>query len=143
MAKVAPSIKSESRSDANNYRPISVVSVFPRILERIVHGEIYEHLKATKALTMSQSAFQQCCSTITSLTDRTDKWYDTVNDKQLNLTIFLDLKKAFNTVNHVILVGKVRKYGIRDIAGDWIQSYLENRKQILCRKMTLIRGLEL
>ena len=78
---------------------------------------------------MSQSAFQKFCSTITSLIDSTDKWYDNINDKQLNLTIFLDLKKAFDTVDHAILIGKLRKYGIRGIAGDWIQSYLENRKQ--------------
>ena len=129
VAKVTPIFKSGSRSDANNYRPISVVSTFPRILERIVHNQIYDHLKATKALTMSQSAFQKCCSIITSLIDSTDKWYDDINDKQLNLTIFLDLKKAFDTVNHAILIGKLRKYGILDIAGDWIQTYLENRKQ--------------
>ena len=55
--------------------------------------------------------------------DSTEKWYDNINNKQLNLTIFLDLKKAFDTVNHAILIGKLRKYGIRDIAGDWIQSY--------------------
>ena len=128
VAKLTPIFKSGSRSDANNYRPISVVSVFPRILERIVHNQIYEHLKATKALTMSQSAFQKLCSTITSLINSTDKWYEKINDKQLNLTIFLDLKKAFDTVNYAILMGKLRKYGIRDIAGDWIKSYLENRK---------------
>ena len=56
VAKVTPIFKLGSRSDANNYRPISVVSVFPRILERIVHNQINEHLTATKALTMSQSA---------------------------------------------------------------------------------------
>ena len=76
---------------------------------------------------MNRSAFQKCCSTITSLIDSTDKWYDYVNDKLLNLTIFLDLKKAFDTINHAILIGALRKYG--DIAGDWIHSYLENRKQ--------------
>ena len=75
-------------------------------------------MKATNALTVSQSAFQQCCSTLISLIDSTDKLYDTMNDKQLNLTIFLDSKKAFDTVNDVILEGKLRKYGIRDIAGD-------------------------
>ena len=75
---------------------------------------------------MSQSAFQKCCSTITSLIDSTDKWYDNMNDKQINLPIFLDLKKAFDAFNHAILIGKLRKYCIRDIAGDWIQSYLEN-----------------
>ena len=73
VAKVTPIFKSGSRSDANNYRPISVVSAFPRILERIVHYQVYEHLKATKALIMSPSAFQKCWSTITSLIDSTDK----------------------------------------------------------------------
>jgi len=129
VAKVTLIFKSGSRSNANNYRPILEVSVFPRILERIVHNQIYEHLKATNPLTMSQSAFQKCCSTIKSLIDSTDKWYDNINDKQLNLTIFLDLNKAFDTVNHATFRGKLRKYGIRDITGDWIQSYLENRKQ--------------
>ena len=83
----------------------------------MVHGQIYEHLKATNALTMSQSAFQKCCSTITSLIDSTDKWYENINAKQLNLPISLYLKKAFDTVNHEILVGTLRKYGIRNIAG--------------------------
>ena len=128
-AKVTPIVKTGSRSDANNYRPFSVVSVSPRILQRIVHNQIYEHLKATKALKMSQSVFQKCYTTITSLIDSTGKWYDNINDKQLNLTIFLDLNKAFDTVNHATFRGKLRKYGIRDITGDWIQSYLENRKQ--------------
>ena len=82
VAKVTPIFKSGSRSDANNYRLISAVSAFPRTLGRIVHNQIYEHLKATKALTMSQSAFQESSSTITSLIDTTDKFYDTINDKQ-------------------------------------------------------------
>ena len=67
---------------------------------------------------MSQSAFQKCYSIITSLIDSTDKWYDNINDKRLNLTIFLDLKKALGTINHAILKGRLRKYGIRDIAGE-------------------------
>ena len=94
VAKVTPMFKSGSRSEANNYRPISVVSVFSRILEKIVHNQIYEYLKATKALKMSRSAFQKCCSTITSLIDSTDNWYENIDNKQLNLTIFLDLKKG-------------------------------------------------
>ena len=129
VAKVTPIFKSGSRSEANNYRPIPVVSVFSRILEKIVHNQIYECLKATKALTMIQSVFEKCCSTITSLIDITDNWYETINKKQLNLTIFLDLKQAFDTVNHKSLLEKLKKYGIRDIAGDWLQSYLENRTQ--------------
>ena len=64
-----------------------------------------------------------------------------VTDKQLNLAIFLHLKKAFDTVNHAILIGKLRKYSIRDIAGDWIQSYLENKKQY-CAANGLNSGLK-
>ena len=59
VVKVTLIFKSGSRSESNNYRPTSVASVFPRILERIAHNQIYEHLKATKALTMSPSAFQK------------------------------------------------------------------------------------
>ena len=59
----------------------------------------------------------------------TDYWYENIDHKQLNLTIFLDLKKAFDTVDHKILLGKLRKYGIRELSGDWFQSYLENRRQ--------------
>ena len=83
VAKVTPIFKSDSRSDANNYKPISVVPVFPRILERIVHNQIYEHLKASKSLTMIQSALQKCCSTITLLIDSTDKLHANINDKHL------------------------------------------------------------
>ena len=78
---------------------------------------------------MSQSAFQKLCSTITSLIDSTDYWYENINEKQLNLAIFLDLKKPFDTVDHKILLEKLMKYGIRELSGEWFKSYLENRRQ--------------
>ena len=83
VAKVTPIFKSGFRSEANNYRAISVVSVvsvFSRILERIVRNQTYEYLKATKALTMSQSAFQKYCSTITSLIDSTGNWHENIHE---------------------------------------------------------------
>ena len=129
VAKVTPIFKSGSRSEANNYRPISLVSVFSRVLERIVHRQTYEYFKGTNALTMIQSAFQKYCSTITSLLDSTNNWHENIDDKQLNLTIFLHLKKVFDTFDHKILLGKLKKYGIRDTAGNWFQSCLKNRTQ--------------
>ena len=129
VAKVTSILKSGSRRKANNYRPISVVSVFSTILKRIVHNQAYEYFKVTKALTMSQSAFSKCSSTITSLIDSSDNWYENIDSKQLSLTIFLHLRKAFDTASNKILLGKLKKYGIGDIAGNWFQSCLENRKQ--------------
>ena len=129
LARVTPIFKSGSKSEANNYRPISIISVFSRILERIVHDQVYEYLKVNKVLTMSQSAFEKLCSTITSLIDSTDYWYENIDHKQLNLAIFLNLKKTFDTVDYKILLEKLRKYGIRELSGDWFQSYLENRRQ--------------
>ena len=129
LARVTPIFKSGSKSEANNYRLISVISVFSRILERTVHDQVCEYLKANKVLTMSQSVFQKLCSTITSLIDSTDYWYENIDHKKLNLAIFLDLKKAFDTVDHKILLEKLRKYRIRELSGDWFQSYLENRRQ--------------
>ena len=117
MTKVGPIFKSGARSQANNYRPISVVCAFSKILEITVHNQIYEYLKAAKAIIMSQSAFQKCCSTVTSLIDITDNWHKNIDDRQLNLTIFFDLKMAFDAVNHAVFLGKLKKYGIRDLLG--------------------------
>ena len=99
-----------------------MISVFSRILERIVHDQVYEYLKENRILTTSQAAFQKLCSTITSLIDSTDYWYENIDHKKLNLSIFLDLKKAFDTVDHKILLEKLRKYGIREHSGFFLTS---------------------
>ena len=104
LAKVTPIFKSGSKRDGNNYRPISLISVFSRLLEKIVHDQLVKYLIANKVLTPSQSAFRKLYSTITSLINGTDYLYDNTDKKQLNLAIFLDLKKAFDTIDHAILI---------------------------------------
>ena len=118
-----------SMEDVNNYRPISVISVFSRILERIVHDQILNFILDNNILTKNQSAFRKLHSTITSLIGTTDYWYENIDSKKLNLTIFLDLRKAFDTVDHEIMVKKLWKYGMRGNTGSWFQSYLDQRKQ--------------
>ncbi len=129
IARVTPIFKSGAKKDVNNYRPISVISVFSRILERIVHDQLFEFLAANKVITRNQSAFQKLYSTVTSLICSTDSWYENIDYKKLNLTIFLDLKKAFDTVDHTIMIEKLRAYGIKGIPGNWFKSYLDNRQQ--------------
>ena len=129
IARVTPIFKSGAMKDVNNYRPISVISVFSRILERIVHDQLFDFLAAKKVITRNQSAFQKLYSTVTSLICSTDSWYENIDCKKLNLTIFLDLKKAFDTVDHTIMIEKLRAYGIKGIPGNWFKSYLDNRQQ--------------
>ena len=71
--------------------------------------------------TFSYAAFQKLCST---LIDSTEFWYENFDHRKVNLAIFLDLKKAFDTVNHEILLEKLEAYGIRELAGSWFRSYL-------------------
>ena len=104
LARVTPIFKSGAKNDANNYRPISVISIFSKMLERLVHDQLFDFLQVNKKLTCNQSAFQQLCSTITSLISSTDYWYDNVDSRKINLTLFLDLKKAFDTVDHSVFM---------------------------------------
>ena len=93
LAKVTPIFKSGSKTDGNNYRPISVISVFSRMLEKTVHDQLSRYLISNKVLTPNQSAFRKMHSTTTSLINGTDYWYEYMDNKQLNLAIFLDLKR--------------------------------------------------
>ena len=104
LARVTPIFKSGVKRDLNNYRPISVISIFSKILERIVHEQILDFILENNIIIKNQSAFRKLHSTITSLIGFTDHWYKNIDSKKLNLTIFLDLRKAFDTVDYAILI---------------------------------------
>ena len=92
------------------------------MLEKIVHDQLMEYLITDKILTPNQSAFRKLYSTVASLINGTDYWYGNMDKKQLNLAIFLDLKKAFDTVDHTILRKKLGANGIEGISGKWFTS---------------------
>ena len=93
------------------------------MLEKIVHDQLMEYLITSKILMSYQSAFRKLYSTVTSLINGTDYWYDNMDKEQLNLAIFLDLKKAFDTVDHTILIKKLGANGIKGITGKWFTSF--------------------
>ena len=105
-----------------------MIAIFSRILENIVHDQMFEFLQPA-IFTKNQAAFRKLYSTITSLKNSTDSWHSTMDRNEVNLAVFLDLKKAFDTVDHSFLLAKLKKYGIRGITGDWFTSYLRNGKQ--------------
>ena len=94
IARITPIFKSGAKNDVNNYRPISVISVFSRILERIVHDQLYEFLRANKVITSNESAFQKLYSTVTSLICSTDYWYENIDHKKTEFNdVFRSKKK--------------------------------------------------
>ena len=113
----------------SNYRPISVLSVFLRLLEKLGHDQISNYLKMHKMCSNCQHAFLKMHSTLTSLLHVPDSWFSNINNRKINISIFLDLKKAFDTMDHGILISKLTKYGVVGTPLRWFISYLTDRKQ--------------
>ena len=134
-AIVSPIFKEGIKTNCNNYRPISVLPQISKILERVVHTQVYEHLQRNGLLSAVQSGFRPHHSTLTTITEVTDYLYNNMDKGEITCAVFLDLKKAFDTVNHVILLRKLFYYGICGKELTWFSIYLTNREQI-----TVING---
>ena len=131
-ARVAPIFKDGDKSLRSNYRPISVLPVVSRLFEKLVFNQLYKYLDSNGLLSNVQSGFRSLFSTLTCLLKTTDEWYDGFDNGYMIGSVFIDLRKAFDTVNHEILCQKLEHYGVGDSNVSWFQSYLSNRKQF-CR----------
>ena len=128
-ARVTPIIKKGIKTDPENYRPISVLPVVAKIFEKLVFNQFYEYLNNNSLLTSCQSGFRSLHSTLTALLEATDNWSVNIDNGFLNGVIFIDLKKAFDTIDHDIVLRKLRCYGADETALKWFNSYLSNRYQ--------------
>ena len=127
--KLYQSMKRGTTCNLNNYRPISLLSIFDKIMEKLMHKRLYEFLQEHNILFQNQFGFRKNNSTTFALLQITEKIKETIDNKKYGCGIFIDLSKAFDTVNHVILLKKLEHYGIKGVALDWCNSYLSNRKQ--------------
>ena len=131
IAKVIPIFKAGDRASMDNYRPISLLSTFSKILEKLVAARLLTFLKANNILSKWQFGFRSGHSTVHPMIHFLNKITEALNKKQHTIAIFCDLKKAFDTCNHSILLQKLKKYGISGTELKWFESYLTKRKQFV------------
>ena len=130
-ARVTPIYKSDDRRKCENYRPISILSVVSKIFEKAVFEQLYYYLNDNSLLSRFQSGFRPGHSTLSLLIQMCDHWLENLDNAELNGIVSIDIKKAFDSINHSILLNKMNEqFGIRGIELRWFQSYLSKRRQV-------------
>ena len=130
-AKVTPIFKAGDENDFGDYWPISVLTCFSKILETIVYQRFFNYLSEHSLLYQKQFGFQEGHSTEHVIVRLTDQINEKFENSGFTLGIFIDLSKPFDTVNHQILISKLKNYRVKGKNLRWFKSYLENRKQYL------------
>lgn len=129
MGKIFPIHKKGSKIEVTNYRPISLLSNISKIIEKMVHDRLYMFLEQNEAFYNYQFGFRNNHSTNHALIEITEQIRNACDQKLYTCGVYLDLQKAFDTVNHEILLKKLKHYGIKGTSYDWFQSYLCLRLQ--------------
>ena len=131
VSRTVPVYKTGKKDILNNYRPISCLPILSKIIEKFVTKRLYEYLDTNHLLYKHQYGFQSGRSTLHPLLHIVDFISKALNDNEIVVAVFLDLQKAFDLVNHDILLLKLKKMGVRGSSLKWFESYLKNRKQFV------------
>ena len=129
QARVIPLPKCSDVTNLDNYRPISIISVISKPLEKHIHEHLTKYLESNDLFHKYQSGFRTGHSCHTALTRLHDTWLNALNNKNMVGAVFLDMRKAFDLVNHEILLEKLKLYLKNDSTISFLSSYLSNRHQ--------------
>ncbi len=124
-------IQAGDTSKPENYRPISILPSASKILERVVHTQVYSFLQQHSLFSNPQFGFRKNNSTTSCILYLTDIIYKSIDYGNFTGVVFLDLKKAFDTVDHEILLKKLYRYSFSVNAVEWFRNYVLNRKQLI------------
>lgn len=131
LSKVIPIFKKGDQCEASNYRPISQISTFSKVIEKLVLTRLIDHLTYNNLLTSQQHGFTKNKSTSTALIYFIEYIIDQIESKNTTTAILLDFSKAFDTLDHEQLLTKLNAMGISGTEAEWFKSYLTNRKQVV------------
>ena len=130
-AKIIPIHKKDSKLECTNYRPISLLSNLDKILEKLMHTRLMKFLEDEKILYHKQFGFRKNYSTAHAIISLIENIEKAIDNNQFACGVFVDLKKAFDTVDHNILLKKLFHYGFRGVSNIWFESYLKDRTQFV------------
>ena len=132
VAKVIPIYKTDESSLVSNYRPVSILPSIFKVLERLMYNRLYELLTENELLYENQYGFRKFHSTELALLQLFHRVINALAHHKHVIGVFMDLSKAFDTLDHTILIRKLEYYGLRGVAIQWFKNYLTNRKQYEC-----------
>ena len=129
LANVHPVFKSGDSRLLTNYRPISVLSILAKVFESLVHQQVYSYFSSNNLLSPAQCGFRPGHCTQDLLIKVTEDWKFALDEDEIVGIAFIDLRKAFDSIDHVLLLAKLRAYGFDDVSISWFTNYLSNRQQ--------------
>jgi hypothetical protein len=132
VSKIVPIYKNSGNvNDFSNFRPISIQSTFAKIFEKVMQLKLVSYLDKYNLFSASQHGFRKRKSTLTAVYEAIDTILNSLDDKKEIFGLFFDLTKAFDRVDHTVLITKLEQIGVRGIPLDWFKSYISKRSQVV------------